>query len=176
MSITGILSSGLSSLLQPTSVQSTVQKKRAEFQQLGQDLQSGNLSAAQQDFATLSQNSSTQTSSVNSSTPSNSAVSLKQSFSDLKTALSSGDISGAQQAYSQIQQDFQANGAQGAHGHHHHHGGGAPPVQGQDTSTSSTADLMSMLTGATNSSATSAYSTTDLMALLGSSSALNAAA
>ncbi len=173
MSIAGILSSGLASLLQPANVQSSVPNKRAEFKQLGQDLQSGNLSAAQQDFATLTQSSSTQTFSVSQGASSGAAVSLKQSFSDLKSALASGDLSGAQQAYSQIQQDFQA---QNAHGHHHHQGGAAP-AQGQDTGTSNSAtDLMRMLTGATNSNATSAYSSADLMALLSSSPGLDEAA
>ena len=57
MSISGILSSSLNSL-DTTSVQSKFQQFhqiQQEFHQLGQDLQSGNLSAAQSDFATLQQ-------------------------------------------------------------------------------------------------------------------------
>jgi len=55
MSIAGILSSSLfNSNSQAISPQQQFQK---EFQQLSQDLKSGNLSAAQSDFATLQQNS-----------------------------------------------------------------------------------------------------------------------
>ena len=53
MSVSGISSSNLFDSNQ--SVQNNMQKFRQEFQQLGQDLQSGNLSAAQSDFATLPQ-------------------------------------------------------------------------------------------------------------------------
>jgi hypothetical protein len=48
-----------SSLFQPSitqSVQNKFQQIQSEFQQLGQDLQAGNLSQAQQDFVTLTQN------------------------------------------------------------------------------------------------------------------------
>jgi hypothetical protein len=38
-----------------SSIQATSQQIRQEFQQLGTDLQSGNLTAAQQDFVTLQQ-------------------------------------------------------------------------------------------------------------------------
>lgn len=164
MSVAGISSN----LYLPASMQNSFQDRRAEFQQLGKDLQSGNLSAAQQDFATLTQNSTSQSASPGASSA---AVSLKQAFGNLQTALSSGDVSGAQQAYSQIQQDFQSQGTQGHH--HHHHGGGASPTQSTD---SSTTDLINMLTVATNSNATSAYSSTDLLALLSSSPAIDAAA
>jgi hypothetical protein len=52
LSVSGILSSavfGIGAQL----FQSRMQKVHAEFQQFGQDLQSGNLSAAPADFATL---------------------------------------------------------------------------------------------------------------------------
>ena len=57
MSASGIsLSSLLDYNAQSTqSVQSKKQQFEKEFQQLGTDLQSGNLSAAQSDFATLQQ-------------------------------------------------------------------------------------------------------------------------
>ncbi len=102
------------------------QKFQQEFQQLGQDLQSGNLSGAQQDFVTLQQlapqNSST-TSSQNDNP-------IEQEFNQLSQDLQSGNLSGAQQDYSQIQQDFQSQ-AQAAQGHHHHHHGGSSTEQSQ---------------------------------------------
>ena len=54
MSIAGILSSSLFSANSQT-VTSPQQQFQKEFQQLGKDLQSGNISAAQADFVTLQQ-------------------------------------------------------------------------------------------------------------------------
>jgi len=100
--------------------QSRMQQFQQEFQQLGQDLQSGNLSAAQQDFATLQQlgpQGSSASSSAQSSNP------IAQEFNQLAQDLQSGNLSSAQQDYSNIQQDFQ-NQAEQVQGHHHHHHGG----------------------------------------------------
>jgi len=55
MSVIGIASSGLFRFLTNSSSQSNSQDFLKEFQQLGQDLQSGNLSAAQQDYSTVQQ-------------------------------------------------------------------------------------------------------------------------
>jgi outer membrane protein assembly factor BamD (BamD/ComL family) len=100
---------------------------RENIGQLGEDLQSGNLSAAQQDFATLQQTGSQSTSP--NSTQSNNPIT--HAFNQLAVDLQSGNVSGAQQAYSNIQQDFQTQGQTGqtgqaeGHVHRHHHGGGA---------------------------------------------------
>src|ERR1700691_5361283 len=127
MSIAGILSSSLfnSNSQAVTSPQQQFQK---EFQQLGQALQSGNLSAAQSDFATLQQNSpsASATASASSSNP------IAQAFSQLGKDLQSGNLSAAQQDFSNIQQDTQSPSTQ-AHGHHHHHHGGGGG-SGQQTS------------------------------------------
>jgi outer membrane protein assembly factor BamD (BamD/ComL family) len=120
MSVSGISSS---SLFNTSGVQSLFQQFQQTFQQLGQDLQSGNLSAAQSDFATL-QNLGSQ----NSTATSQSSSPIAQAFSQLAKDLQSGNLSAAQQDFSTIQQDFQSQSAQGqtqsAQGHHHHHGGG----------------------------------------------------
>jgi hypothetical protein len=118
MSIAGILSSSLfNSNSQAISPQQQFQK---EFQQLGQALQSGNLSAAQTDFATLQNSPSTgSTASTSASNP------VAQAFSQLGKDLQSGNISAAQQDFSNIQQDTQSQSTQAqGHHHHHHHGGG----------------------------------------------------
>jgi len=52
MSVSGISST---SFFDPQGIQNTMQKARQGFQLLGQDLQSGNLSAAQSDFTALQQ-------------------------------------------------------------------------------------------------------------------------
>jgi|SRR5208337_3249760 len=118
MSVSGIFSSGFASY-NSQNIQTQFRQFQQEFQQLGQDLQSGNVSAAQQDFATLQQ-LSPQGSST-SSTQSNSPIA--QEFNQLSEDLQSGNLSAAQQDYTKIQQDFQNQAAEGHHGHHHHGGG-----------------------------------------------------
>ncbi len=120
MSVSGIASSNP---FNTSGVQSVFRQFQQTFQQLGQDLQSGNLSAAQSDFATLQnlglQNS---TATLQSNSP------IAQAFSQLAKDLQSGNLSAAQQDFATIQQDFQSQSAQvqtqAAHGHHHHGGGG----------------------------------------------------
>jgi outer membrane protein assembly factor BamD (BamD/ComL family) len=70
------------------------------------------------------------TTSANSSNP------IAQAFAALSQDLQNGNISGAQQDYATIQQDFQQQQQQGAgqvH-HHHHHGGGGSGQQGSQVS------------------------------------------
>jgi soluble cytochrome b562 len=101
--------------------QNGIQQIQQEFQQLGQDLQSGNLSAAQADFATLQQ----LVPQANSASSSQSSNPIAQEFNQLSQALQAGNLSAAQQDYATIQQDFQNQAAQGqGHHHHHHHGSG----------------------------------------------------
>lgn len=119
MSVAGISSSNLASY------ENSIQQFQQEFQQLGQDLQSGNLSAAQTDFTTL-QSLSPQSSSASSATSSSGSTSsnpIAQEFQELSQALQSGNLTGAQQDYSQLQQDFQSQSSSGEHHHHHHSGG-----------------------------------------------------
>jgi len=136
MSVTGISSSGFSDY-----EAQSVQKNQVaqEFKQLGQDLQAGNLSAAQSDFATLQQLVSqagsapmfaSSSSSSSSSSPSQSGNPIAQAFSQLATDLKSGNLTAAQQDFAQIEKDFQnlatQNQAPGDNGsglpHHHHRG------------------------------------------------------
>ncbi|MGB9403106.1 MAG: hypothetical protein WCA98_06190, partial [Candidatus Acidiferrales bacterium] len=116
MSVTGI--SSLLGYIAPSSQSNNMQQFQQEFQQLGQDLQSGNLSAAQSDFVTLQQYGP----QSNSASASQSNDPIAQAFSQLSQALQSGNLSAAQQDYSTIQSDFQNALPQGHR--HHHHGGG----------------------------------------------------
>lgn len=128
MSVTGISSSSLFDYSNQ-SVQNKMEKIQKEFQQLGQDLQSGNLSAAQSDFATLQQ-LAPQNSSTASTSSTSSSSSIAQAFQQLAQDLQSGNLSGAQQDFATIQQDFHSQAAQTqgqqteGHHHHHRHGGG----------------------------------------------------
>jgi hypothetical protein len=126
MSVSGISSSSLFNY-NTQSVQNQIQQFRQEFQQLGQDLKSGNLSAAQADFATL-QPSGPQTNSA-SSTSSNNPIALE--FKQLAQDLQTGNLSAAQQDFATIQQNLQNQATQG-HRHHHHGGGGSEITQLRD--------------------------------------------
>ena len=118
MSVAGISSSNLFDF-STQSVPNRKQQFQHEFQQLGQALQSGNLSAAQTDFTTLQQ-----TGPQISSTSSNQNTSpIAQDFKQLSQDIRSGDILAAQQDYAKIQQDFQSPST-GKQAHHHHQGGG----------------------------------------------------
>ncbi|HTA23504.1 MAG TPA: hypothetical protein VK763_08230 [Terriglobales bacterium] len=155
MSIAGILSSSLfNSNSQAISPQQQFQK---EFQQLGQDLKSGNLSAAQSDFATLQQNSA----SSSATTSASSSSAIAQAFSQLGKDLQSGNLSAAQQDFSNIQQDTQSQSTQ-AHGHHHHHhgggGGGGSSSSSQSTLAQEFAQLGQDLQAGNVSAAQQAYS------------------
>ena len=106
---------------------------RQAFAQLANAIQSGNLSAAQSAYATLTQGQPAQ------SGP------LAQALSQIGDALQSDDIDKAQSALASLQQQMQA--AKGAHHHHghHHHAGGAgqsqpasAPASGSDPAASTT--------------------------------------
>jgi len=107
MSIAGIVSSTFSN----NQVGSQYQLTSSQFQQLGQDLASGNLSAAQSDFASLQQSfAQTAVASPSNSNP------VAQAFQQLATDLKSGNLTAAQKDYSTIQQD--AESARHLHNHH----------------------------------------------------------
>jgi hydrogenase maturation factor HypF (carbamoyltransferase family) len=119
MSVTGIASSILSTISGGSqSPQTRAQQIQSEFQQLGQDLQSGNLAGAQTDFTTLSQHLPGLSQNTTTATANNS---LAQTFAQLGQDLQSGNLQASQQDFTTIQQDLQLNATQQAGGHHHHH-------------------------------------------------------
>ena len=134
MSISGIAGSLFSGFTGTHHVQSRSEQIRDEFKKLGQDLQSNNLSQAQQDFTALSQNlsgASQSSSPVSVATGATGVAasatnSLLQQFNQLGQALQSGNLQAAQQDYTAIRQAVQQNAgttlssAQPAAGHHHH--------------------------------------------------------
>jgi outer membrane protein assembly factor BamD (BamD/ComL family) len=133
MSIIGILSSNLFSAGAAQNTHSSqnnpssFRQIKTEFQQLAQDLQSGNLTAAQSDFATLSQNLSgaspgaaatNSTTGVNSAAPTNAVTSA---FAQLGQDLQSGNLQRAQQDFTNLQQDLAQASSQQVGRHHGHH-------------------------------------------------------
>ena len=137
MSVTGIASSILSAISGSHNQQTNSQKVQSEFQQLGQDLQSGNLTQAQSDFVTLSQNvpGLSQSSTTATSTSATSGSPIAQAFAQLGQDLQSGNLQAAQQDYTTVQQDVQQSAGQQVGGHHHHHH--AEGSQGSSSSASS---------------------------------------
>ena len=91
MSVAGISSSNLFNYSNQN-VQNNPQSLQQEFQQLSQDLQSGNLSAAQQDVSTLQQQSTSP---------------IVQAFNQLGQDIQSGNVSAAQKDYTNVKQDYQ---------------------------------------------------------------------
>ena len=83
---------------------------RAEFKALNTDLQSGNIAGAQQDFASLLQDSPQLENQLQSTQTTPQATALKS----LSTALQSGDLAGAQSAMANLEQTMMAQ-------HRHHH-------------------------------------------------------
>jgi hypothetical protein len=153
MSIAGILSSTLFNLNSQTSI-SPQQQFKQELQQLGKDLQDGNLSAAQSDFATLQQNALSSSASV--STPNSNPIVL--AFKQLGQDLQSGNLSAAQHDYSTIQQDAQSQSQSPQVRHHHHHGGGGENSS-QNTIAQEFSQLSQALQSGNLSAAQQAYTT-----------------
>ncbi|MGH9747215.1 MAG: hypothetical protein ACRD59_14045 [Candidatus Acidiferrales bacterium] len=158
MAIQAILGSVLQGALAATP-QSRIKQFQQEFQQLGQDLQSGNLAQAQSDFVTLEQNSPFLAQSVSANNPANSAANvttasaspvaagsnpIAQAFHQLSQDLQAGNLAGAQQDFAAIQRDFQnaPQAAGGGGGHHHHH---ALAVSQSSQSSSPLAQLFAQL-------------------------------
>jgi hypothetical protein len=100
-------------------IQNRIQRFQQEFQQLGQDLQSGNLTAAQSDFTAL-QPSGPQNSSTSQAQNNNP---LGQDFAQLSQDLGAGNLSASQQDFAKLQQDLQGSATQPHRHHGHHHGG-----------------------------------------------------
>jgi outer membrane protein assembly factor BamD (BamD/ComL family) len=165
MSVGAILGSVLQSALTATNTPSKFKQFQQEFQQLGKDLQAGNLAQAQTDLVTLEQNSPFLHAGATASSATGSGASasnnpIAQAFNQLAQDLKAGNVSAAQQDFSTIQQDFQNAQSQvptQSGGHHHHHA-----FSGQ-SSTSPLPQLFSQLGQALQtgnlSSAQQAYST-----------------
>jgi len=129
MSVAGIFSS-LSQLQlgRPSAAQQNIQ-------QFGQALQSGNLTAAQSDFAALKQAFAQSATSAATTSATTTASPITQAFNQLASDLQSGNLSASQKDFSNLEQDIQnASGGGSASGlHHHHHSSGG---SGSSSSTS----------------------------------------
>jgi len=126
-----------SASLYQTGTQSAWKQGAQDFKALQSALQSGDLSGAQQAFATLQQDLPSSTQTTKSTATSSQTTPTAKDFQALQSALSSGDLSGAQQAFASLKQDLQSAGK--AHKHQHHHSGSessATPVASSTPNTS----------------------------------------
>src|ERR1700722_13045734 len=166
MSISGIMHSQFA---QPQPVGSSSSQ---QLQQLSQDLQSGNLSAAQSDFATLQQAFSQASSTTSAPSPSSTTSTsnpVAQAFNQLSSDLQSGNLAAAQKDLSTVQQGLQSKGTI-AFNHFHMGGAGGSTSQNvlqdlsQPSSTSQTAAQQAYTTLAQQfqQAALGASSTTDV--------------
>jgi hypothetical protein len=94
-----------------------------DFESLANALQSGSLTGAQSAFSSLQKDlpglsQLLQTGSSSSPSPAQNNP-IATALQSLQSALQSGDLSGAQQAFANLQQGLQGAGA--AHRRHHHH-------------------------------------------------------
>ena len=153
MSVAGILSSAVFSIGSQL-LQSRKHQISQEFQQLGTDLQSGNLTAAQADFAALQKMQPQPPAS--SSTPGSNPIT--QDFNQLAADLKAGNTTAAQQDFTKLQQDYQSQGTQ-SHHHHHHHGGGSNNSGGGSEISQLFSQLGSALQSGNLSTAQQAYAT-----------------
>jgi hypothetical protein len=109
MSSIAMLGAGaLESLLSPGS-HSRVQKFKQEFQQLGQDLQSGDVSQAKSDLASLQPGNAPATLSP---------ATVSQGFQQLTQDLQAGNLTAAQADYAGLEQELQPSAARSPHNHH----------------------------------------------------------
>lgn len=122
MSVSGVAGSSIFAGYNSTAVQNKFQQIRQGFQQLGQDLSSGNLSQAQTDFSALQQLLPSQQQSATTATAASSQAAnpLSQAVSQLGIDLKTGNLSAAQTDFATIQQDVK-QGTVSGHRHHHLH-------------------------------------------------------
>jgi hypothetical protein len=185
VSVTGIASNMLFQAFAAASSKKTqggFGQVQAQFQELGQDLQAGNLTQAQQDFAAIAKTfsgnpaaaqpqitttntptSATPTTTTTGATPSATTgattTSPSQAFSTLSQALQSGNLSAAQAAFVTLQQELTQGGGKQAHFHHHGQGGGDSQSGQSSPIAQAFSSLLQAVQGGNLSAAQSAYAT-----------------
>jgi hypothetical protein len=166
MAIFGIASSILGQIGSAATSNPNKQQIKQGFQQLGQDVQSGNLSKAQSDFASLQQllPSGQQSSLLTPASGAQSSNPLAAAVSQLAQDMKSGNATAIQSDLATVQQDVQQLGQQQGAGqahHHHHHGGGESTQSSSEQNATSTlfGQLGQQLQAGNLSGAQQAYST-----------------
>jgi hypothetical protein len=169
MSVAGILSSlGSLQLGAPSAT-------KQGLQQLKQDLQTGNLNAAQSDFAALQKafsqscattaanspaTSPTASSASTSALSSSNTTSFSQAINQLASDLTSNNLAAAQKDFSNLKQDLpgvNGSGSAGGARHHHWNGGESNQSSGGTAASSLFTQLSQALASGNMASAQQAY-------------------
>jgi hypothetical protein len=121
MSISGVSSRDPLQTSAAQGAQNKFQQIQTQFQKIGQDLQSGNLTQAQADYVTLSQQLPGGLQASNSTSPEHTST-LAKALQTLGKDLQAGNLAASQADFATIQQDVQQLSSSQANGHHHHRG------------------------------------------------------
>jgi hypothetical protein len=160
MSISGVSSRDPLQTSAAQGAQNKFQQIQTQFQKIGQDLQSGNLTQAQADYVTLSQQLPGGLQASNSTSADHTST-LAKALQTLGKDLQAGNLAASQADFATIQQDVQQLSSS-PNGRHHPHGvaGSSQPTTLQQDFTS----LGKALQSGNLASAQQAYSTfqTDL--------------
>jgi hypothetical protein len=118
------------------------QQIKNDWQSLAKSLQSGDLTSAQDAFASLQQDQQTM-----GPPPGGENSQITSDFDALSSALKSGDLDGAQKAFSQLQTDMQAmRPSPGQRPGSHGKGGDSADVSADDSQSSSTKTVTNKVT------------------------------
>ena len=161
MSVSGILGS-LFGAGSSAPVQNRFQQIKQDFQQLGQDLQSGNLPQAQSDFTALQQlvPGQQQNATAGTQATAQSQGPISQAVAQLGQDLKSGNLTAAQSDFTTLQQDIRQQQSTGGGGHHHHfHADNSQPSSQQSGIASLFASLGQSLQSGNLTAAQQTYST-----------------
>jgi hypothetical protein len=156
MSISGVSSGDVFQASVAQGAQNKFQQIQSQFQKVGQDLQSGNLTQAQADFATLSQELPS-AQQAGAATTTGATSTLAKAFQALGQDLKAGNLAASQADFATIQQDAQQQSSGQTQGHHHHHGGGSS--QASNTLEQAFTSLGTALQSGNLSAAQQAYAT-----------------
>ena len=107
MSSIGMMGADILESLVSSTRHGSSQKFKQDFQQLGQDLQSGNVTRGQADLTALQSDISSSSTSSSSSSSSSASVVTSQAFSQIAQDLQSGNLTAAQSDYANLQQGLQ---------------------------------------------------------------------
>ncbi len=122
MSSIGMLGADILESLVSSARHGSSHKFKQDFQQLGQDLQSGNVTRGQADLTALQSDMSSSSTPSSSSSSSSGPSVTSQAFSQIAQDLQSGNLTAAQSDYANLEQGLK----QGAgHGHHNFHSAAA---------------------------------------------------
>jgi hypothetical protein len=121
MSISGVSSRDPLQTSAAQGAQNKFQQIQTQFQKIGQDLQSGNLTQAQADYVTLSQQLPGGLQASNSTSAGHTST-LAKALQTLGQDLQAGNLAASQADFATIQQDVQQLSSSQTNGHHHHRG------------------------------------------------------